>query len=188
MSCLPGTVYVVSKFEDGRWREILSTKHETRQAWRPGTIRTEAAETAVEFIRSACGRSRYPRYGRGSGVLLSGQGRQSGLTVPTPHVRSGGRFTRTAAGNYLLGWGMLSGAWSLRVPLAVAGSPDRLSTEHVGLAAAAPFKVLVDALDLGSSAESEGPRTAQHRAGTRCVSTLLDLAQCSLATVRHTPP
>ena len=113
MSCLPGTVYVVSKFEDGRWREC-STKHETRQAWRPGTIRTEGAETAVEFIRSACGRSRYPRYGRGSGVLLSGQGRQSGLTVPTPHVRSGGRFTRTAAGNYLLGWGMLSGAWSLR--------------------------------------------------------------------------
>ena len=49
MSCLPGTVYVVSKFEDGRWREILSTKHETRQTWRPGTIRTEDAETAVNL-------------------------------------------------------------------------------------------------------------------------------------------
>ena len=88
----------------------------------------------------------------------------------------------------MLGWGTLSGA------VVAAGFlspwPSRqigFPSKHVALAAAAPFKVLIRP-GFRFQCRERRAKESRHRAGTLRVSTLLDLAQRNLATVRHTPP
>ena len=88
----------------------------------------------------------------------------------------------------MLGWGTLSGA------VVAAGFlspwPSRqigFPSKHVALAAAAPFKILIRP-GFRFHCRERRAKESRHRAGTLRVSTLLDLAQRDLATVRHTPP